>query len=135
MFPCHITKDSAGDTYEGHPDDERQRPVIIVIGSDTMGRGNDELGGILIKSFIHTLIETSPRPDTMIFLNTGVNLTLTGSDVIEDLQMLTDNGVDILVCGTCLDFFDVKDKLCVGVASNMYEIAEIMLGAKRLVQI
>ncbi|HHO76342.1 MAG TPA: sulfurtransferase-like selenium metabolism protein YedF [Deltaproteobacteria bacterium] len=131
----HITREFSCETIETGTDTDPQGPVVVVIGSDTMGRGNEELGGVLIKSFIHTLIETSPQPDTMIFLNTGVKLTITGSDVIEDLQELSDSGVKILVCGTCLNFFEIKDSLCVGIVSNMYDIAETMLRAKRLVQI
>lgn len=112
-----------------------QGPLVIVIGSDTMGRGNDELGRVLMKSFIHTTLETNPRPDTIIFFNTGVKLTVTGSEVLDDLKLLSDKGVTILVCGTCLGFFDIKDCLVAGTVSNMYDIAEAMTGAGRLVQI
>lgn len=110
-------------------------PLVVVIASDTMGRGNDELGTLLMKSFIHTIVEMSPLPDTLIFFNTGVKLTVTGSEVIDDLKILSDNGVNILVCGTCLGYFDIKDQLATGIVSNMYDIAETMMGAGRLVQI
>lgn len=133
-FHIHIIRGCSFEATETGPDTDSKRPVVV-ISSDTMGRGNEELGGVLMKSFIHTLIETSPRPDTMIFLNTGVKQTVTGSDVIEDLQMLSDSGVKILVCGTCLNFLEIKDSLCVGIVSNMYDIAGTMLRAKHLVQV
>ena len=112
-----------------------QGPLVIVIGSDTMGRGDDELGSVLMKSFIHTLLETSPQPESIIFFNTGVKLTIQGSEVLEDLKTLTERGVKILVCGTCLGFFEIKDRLAAGTVSNMYDITETMTGAGRLVQI
>ena len=71
----------------------------------------------------------------MIFFNTGVKLTVEESEVIEDLQTLEKNGVEILICGTCLDYFDLKDKIAVGQVSNMYAIAETMLAASRLVTV
>jgi selenium metabolism protein YedF len=112
-----------------------QGPLVIVISSDTMGRGNDELGTLLMKGFIHALLETSPLPDNIIFLNTGVKLTVQGSEILEDLRTLVQKGVNILVCGTCLGFFEIKDLLAAGVVSNMYDIVETMTGATRLVQI
>jgi len=131
----HITREYSCESPQANADTDSQEPVVVVIGSDTMGRGHEELGGVLMKSFLHTLIETSPQPDTMIFLNTGVKLTITGSDVIEDLQILSNKGMNILVCGTCLNFFEIKDQLCVGTVSNMYDIAATMLKAKHLVQV
>ncbi len=119
------------------PDTEvtTQGTLVIVIGSDTMGRGDDGLGTVLMKSFIHTLLETSPQADSLIFFNTGVKLTIQGSEILEDLRTLSERGVKILVCGTCLDFFEMKDRLAAGIISNMYDITETMTGAGRLVQI
>lgn len=110
-------------------------PVVVVIPSDQMGRGEEELGHLLIRSFLHALTEVSSRPDTMIFFNTGVKLTAKGSEVLEDLQALENSGVEILICGTCLDYFSLKDKIAVGQVSNMYIIAETMLSANRLVTV
>ncbi len=112
-----------------------QGPAAAVIASDIMGSGSDELGAILMKSFIHTLIDIDPRPDILIFLNNGVKLAVSGSEVLDDLEDLSGKGVDILVCGTCLGFFDIKDKLAVGRVSNMYEIAETMLKARKVIRI
>jgi selenium metabolism protein YedF len=109
--------------------------VVVVFASDVMGRGNDELGAVLMRAFIHTLAEGASRPDTMIFMNTGVKLAVEGSEVLPDLKALAGKGAKILACGTCLGFFELKDRLGVGVVSNMYDIAEAMLGAGKLVQV
>ncbi|HOO90750.1 MAG TPA: sulfurtransferase-like selenium metabolism protein YedF [Syntrophales bacterium] len=110
-------------------------PTVVVFPCDRMGKGDDELGNILIRGFLHTLGEISPKPDVMIFFNAGVKLTTEGSDVIEDLRALEGEGVKILVCGTCLDFFGLKDRLQAGIISNMYDIAETMLSAGKVVRI
>ncbi len=110
-------------------------PTVVVFPSDCMGKGDDTLGNILIRGFLHTLGEISPRPDVMIFFNAGVKLATVGSDVLEDLQALEGEGIKILVCGTCLDFFGLKDKLQTGIISNMYDIAETMLSAGRVIRI
>jgi selenium metabolism protein YedF len=110
-------------------------PVVVVVSSDCMGRGNDELGRVLMKSFLHTLADASLKPDVMIFLNTGVKLAAADSDVFDDLEALSRDGVGILACGTCLGFFELKERLGVGQISNMYDISEAMLGAGKLIQI
>src|SRR5208283_2817597 len=110
----------------------RPGPFVIVIAGDKMGRGNDELGYVLVKTFLHTVAEQAQKPDVMIFYNTGAKLTVKGSDVLDDLKKLESKGVQILVCGTCLNYFEIKGKLAVGMVSNMYDIVEIMSSAGRL---
>jgi len=105
---------------------------VIVISGNKLGRGNDELGTVLMKAFLHTVAGQAKKPDVMIFYNTGVKLTVQGSDVLEDLKQLESEGVQILVCGTCLNYFEIKDKLAAGVVSNMYDIVETMSNAGRL---
>jgi selenium metabolism protein YedF len=107
-------------------------PFVIVIAEDKMGRGNDELGYVLIRAFLHTVAGQAEKPDVMIFYNTGVLLTLQESEVLDDLKELASAGVEMLVCGTCLNYFEAKEKLGVGVVSNMYDIAGIMSRAGRL---
>lgn len=110
-------------------------PTVVVVGGDCMGWGSEELGDILVRSFMHTLNEVESRPDKLTFFNSGVKLTVEGSEVLEDLKALEDGGSEILVCGTCLDYFQIKDKVAVGQVSNMYTIAETLLGAGRTVTI
>ncbi len=110
-------------------------PMVVVVASDVMGRGDDELGRVLMRSFLHTLTEASEKPDVIIFFNTGVRLAVNGSDVLADLAALSGAGTKILVCGTCLGFFELKDQLGAGVISNMYDISEAMFGAGKLVQV
>lgn len=106
---------------------------VLVVSSDVMGRGSDELGNILVRGFFHTLGEVEPLPDTIIFFNRGVKLVIESSPVLEDLGALQERGVRILACGTCLDYFDLKDEVGVGQISNMYTIAETLLGAGKVV--
>ena len=108
-------------------------PLVIAISSDRMGRGNDELGYVLIRSFIHTVLTLEPLPDTIIFYNTGVKLTVKDSDVIDDLRQLEKAGVAILICGTCTNYFGILNELGAGVISNMYDIASTMAAAGRLI--
>lgn len=105
---------------------------VIAISENKMGRGNDELGTVLIKAFLHTVAGLAKKPDVMIFYNTGVKLTVQESDVLEDLKQLESEGVQIIVCGTCLNYFEIKDKLAVGTVSNMYDIVDTMSSAGRL---
>ncbi|MBU0492697.1 MAG: sulfurtransferase-like selenium metabolism protein YedF [Chloroflexi bacterium] len=108
-------------------------PLVVYVSADVMGRGEPELGSILIRAFLHTLNEVEPRPDAMVFVNTGVKLAAEGSSVLEDLQALVAGGTEVLICGTCLSYFELKDKLAVGEISNMYTIAETMLRAGKIV--
>jgi len=108
-------------------------PNVFVISSDTMGKGDDELGEALMKAFIHTIFDLDYLPDTLIFYNTGVKLAVKNSDVLDDLKKLEEKGVEILVCGTCANFFNIKEEISAGIISNMYDIAGAMSRAGRIV--
>jgi len=111
-------------------------PLVLVIPGEFMGRGeHPELGQILMRGFFHTLGEVEPLPDTIIFFNSGVKLVVEGSPVVEDLQALRERGVEILACGTCLGYYELKEKVAVGEVSNMYTIAETMLRAGKVVSL
>src|SRR5699024_272215 len=105
-------------------EEEKEERYTLAFYSDKMGKGDDELGDILVKSFIYTVTETKPLPNTILFYNVGVKLTVEGSPVLEDIKKLEKEGVEIISCGTCLDFFKLKEKLGVGTISNMYTIYE-----------
>ena len=108
--------------------------TVVVVSSDRMGSGNDELGKGLIKGFIFAVTQLDTLPKTMLFYNGGATLTTEGSDSLEDLKSLEAQGVEIMTCGTCLDYYGLKDKLAVGTVPNMYSIVETMAKAGRIVR-
>ena len=109
--------------------------IVIVITSDTLGHGDDVLGRTLMKSYIYSLTEVEQKPKVLIFINAGVKLTTEGSDVLESLKVLEEQGVEILSCGTCLNFYNLSDKLKIGSVSNMYTIVEKMHKATNTIKI
>ncbi|MFA7549861.1 MAG: sulfurtransferase-like selenium metabolism protein YedF [Sedimentibacter sp.] len=113
----------------------QNKNIGYLITSDKLGKGSDDLGRILMKSFLFTLSETKPYPDFLIFLNSGVKLTTEGSESIEDLIKLKEGSVEIVSCGTCLDFFEIKSKLQVGSVSNMYDIVDMISNSTNTVTI
>ena len=107
----------------------------IFISSDKMGKGNDELGEVLIKGFIYTLTESKPYPKHIILVNGGVKLSTENEATVENLKILEQSGVEILSCGTCLDYYGLKDKLQVGSITNMYTIVDIMKNSLQTISI
>ncbi len=101
-----------------------EKAKVYFFKSDQLGKGEDELSNVLVKGFIHTLLEVDPLPEKIIFMNSGVNIPSKNEDAIDSLQSLEEKGVEILACGTCLDYYGLKDELKVGSISNMYEIVE-----------
>ena len=124
---------SAEEEETGCMPDARDNTVIVV-SSDRMGEGNDELGKVLIKGFIFAVTQLDTLPKTMLFYNGGATLTAEGSDSLEDLKSLEAQGVEIMTCGTCLDYYGLKEKLQVGTVTNMYSIVETMAKAGRIVK-
>lgn len=108
--------------------------TLVVISSSTMGDGNEELGKVLIKGFIYALTELEKLPTAIIFYNGGAKLSVKESPVIEDLQKLEQLGVEILTCGTCLDYYNIKKDLVVGSITNMYNIVEKMNVAHKIIK-
>ena len=109
--------------------------TVIAISKDFMGNGSEELGKLLIKGFIYTSSEYDKLPKTIVFFNSGVKLTTEGSPCLDDLEKLQDNGVEIISCGTCLDYYGLKEKLKVGEISNMYTIYETLFNAGKVINI
>ncbi|MFZ5639516.1 MAG: sulfurtransferase-like selenium metabolism protein YedF [Bacillota bacterium] len=114
---------------------EESGNTVIFCSSSELGRGSAELGAILMKSFMFTLVESAERPRAMLFVNSGVYLTCEGSPVLEHVRNLQEQGVEILSCGTCLDYFKLKEKLLVGQISNMYTIYEKLNKADKVISI
>ena len=107
---------------------------VIVISSDKMGEGNEVLGHKLLKAFIFAVTKQDKLPKTMLFYNMGAHMTCEGSEVLEDLKLLESEGVEIMTCGTCLDFYGIKEKLCVGTVTNMYDISATMEKASKIIK-
>lgn len=108
--------------------------LVVVISSDRMGSGNDDLGKVLIKGFIFAITQLDKLPKAMLFYNGGATLTAEGSDSLDDLKHLEEQGVEILTCGTCLNYYNLSDKLQVGSVTNMYTIVEKLAGADKVIQ-
>jgi selenium metabolism protein YedF len=108
-------------------------PTVLLVTSSTLGRGDDELGEVLMRTFMHTLGESDIKPHKVIFMNSGVRLVAQGSEVIDDLRILEKDGVEVLACGTCLGHFGLKDAVEVGRVSNMYEITMALMKAVKVI--
>jgi len=115
------------------PNSEVQGSTTICLSANYMGRGDEDLGKILMQGFVNTIKEITPLPKNIICYNSGVTLTTVDSPVLASMKALQDNGVDIIVCGTCVDFFKLKDKFSVGRISNMYEIMEKLSQAGKVI--
>ena len=110
------------------------KKIVVLVDGATIGRGDDLLGAVLMKSFLHTLKEIEPRPWRLIFINAGVKLAAEGSDLLTVLGELESLGVEILSCGTCLDFFRLKEKLIAGKVTNMYDIVSSLVAATNVIR-
>jgi selenium metabolism protein YedF len=106
---------------------------VVSITSEIMGSGSDELGLLLMQAFINTLTKQDELPKTIIFYNAGVKLCANDSPVIETLKSLENSGVKLLSCGTCLDYYDLKESLGVGIISNMHDIQSTLFSATRII--
>lgn len=112
----------------------KSKNTVVVVSADHMGEGNPELGKVLIKGFIFAVSQLDELPKTMLFYNGGAQLTAEGSDSLNDLKEMEAQGVEILTCGTCLDYYGLKDKLAVGSVTNMYSIVEKMNEADHIIR-
>ena len=108
--------------------------TVVAIGSNQMGVGAEELGKTLLKAFVFALTQQDQLPRTVLFYNGGASLTCEGSPMLEDLKTLEAEGVEILTCGTCLNFYGLTEKLAVGSVTNMYTIAEKLTQAGNVVK-
>lgn len=114
--------------------DSRKKGMLVVLSANTMGTGDPKLGTSLMKAFVFALTRQDQLPETILCYNTGAYLTCEGADTLEDLKLLESEGVTILTCGTCLDFYGLKEKLAVGGVTNMYDIVERMETASVIVR-
>ena len=139
VFELRIQKGKGkSESAGGKPEESKDSlspDLVVFIDSDSLGRGSEELGRILMSSFLQTLEQSEVHPQKVILINSGVKLACEGSDVLEDLQEMSAKGTEILSCGTCLDFFGIKKKLSAGRISNMYEILNSIARAGKVIKI
>ncbi len=144
-----VAETADGDTWtltiqEANAKNEESSPLrtiqstgdkILLITSDILGEGADDLGLLLIKNFIATLLETDTVPDKILLLNSGVLLAINGSESLDSLKELENKGVEIFACGVCLDYFQKKEQLAVGKVTNMLSTAEYLLSAGTVIKL
>lgn len=113
----------------------KEENIVVVIDSDEMGKGDEELGKILVKGFIYSLTEMETLPKTVILYNKGVLLATVNENTVEDLKKLESMGVEVISCGTCANYYHVQDKLQVGSLTNMYTIVDRQFKATKLIRV
>lgn len=130
LFYIHIRKEKTAQSAS-----PKQSRDVVFITTDRLGTGDQQLGEILMKAFLNTLWDAEPKPAKLLFLNDGIRLTTEGSEVLESLRLLEKAGVEIFSCGTCLEYYQLKDKLKVGAVTNMYETVDSLLSAGKIIKI
>ena len=113
---------------------DRRGNTVVAVDTDAMGRGSEELGRTLMKGFLYALSQLEELPKTILFYNGGARLTTEGSLSLEDLKSMEAQGVQILTCGTCLNYYGLTEKLAVGGVTNMYSIVETLAKADKVVK-
>ena len=108
--------------------------TVVAVDTNSMGRGNDELGAVLIKGFLFAVSRLETLPKTVLFYNGGAKLTTEGSASLEDLRLMEQQGVEILTCGTCLNYYGLTDQLAVGSVTDMYTIVERLSRAEKVIK-
>lgn len=132
-YHIHITKGESEISFE-----EKLAPkgdYVILLTSSTFGSESPELGEILIKSYFYTLVEGDQKPAAILLANGGAKLSCVGSTVLDHLKALETKGVEILTCGTCLDYFQLKESLEVGTITNMYSISDRIAKASKVINL
>ena len=115
---------------------ENRKPLgdwSIFVNKSTIGVGNEELGETLMKMFLYTISESEDYPKSILFMNDGVKVPTLNEQAVEHLKELEKQGVELLICGACLNFYGLEDKLLIGKVSNMYEIVEQMRVASKVI--
>jgi selenium metabolism protein YedF len=133
-FYIHVERTPVAATKQAPQVDQKSKDIVIYISSQHLGSGDEDLGSFLMKAFLKTLLDLETRPSRLILVNSGVQLAAEGSKVLETLQLLSEKGVEILCCGTCIEFYELKGKVRAGRISNMYEIIESMMKADRVIK-
>ncbi len=109
--------------------------VLLYVASEAIGQGSEELGKILMPAYLNAFSKGEKLPGTIVFVNSGVKLLTAESPALATLKELAAKGVKLLACGTCLDYFDLKDKLAVGGPTNAVEITGLMMSADKVIKV
>ncbi len=130
-YYIHMSRTDEINIEKGHSTED----IAVLVSSRLFGQGNEELGQILMNSFLYTLNEMEENITHLLFMNSGIYLTVEGSPVIVHIKALESKGVEILSCGTCLDFYGLKEKLAVGKVTNMYTAMEVLCKASKTISV
>lgn len=134
LYQITITKGVANDAAVAVSQEMTGRlSTALLVQTELMGTGGEQLGRVLMKSFFYALAESGDLPRAVYFLNSGVRLTCQGSPVLDRLERLQAAGVELWSCGTCLDFYQLKEQLAIGGITNMYSIVEAMQQADKTI--
>lgn len=141
IWTLTITK-TAGEVSQTNPEDYCAPSIshfekgnyVVVISSDKMGEGDEELGHLLMANFIKALKDLDKLPQKMVFYNNGVKLVTASSPVIDHLKDLEKMGVEVLLCATCVNYYSLASTVGAGTISNIYTIAEAMASAGKIVK-
>lgn len=129
-----ISNDETGSDTDSCSFDAGVGPTVVALSSDKMGEGDESLGHILMKGFIYALTELDTLPETVLMYNNGVKLAIEGADSLADLKLMEAQGVEIFICGTCLNHYQLTEKLGVGTITNMYTIVEKLSQAGKVIK-
>jgi selenium metabolism protein YedF len=132
--PNQVPAEAPADLPRAAAVDGKKGPVVLVT-ADSMGRGSEELGRLLIKGFIFSLTQLNPLPEAVIFLNGGAHLTTEGAATVNDLKTLLEQGVEVYTCGTCANFYKLTDALAVGSITDMMNITSKLAKASSVITI
>jgi selenium metabolism protein YedF len=130
VFRLTVVKETGSEVRE-----EKESTIVVLITSDVFGTGDKRLGEILMKAFLNTLWDVETRPAKLLFMNSAVNLTTEGSEVLETLKLLEKEGVQVFSCGTCLEYYSLREKLSVGSVTNMYDTVDSLLSADKIIKL
>ncbi len=129
------SQEAVCEVFMPEPGGESEQKILVLLGTDRMGRGDDELGRKLMINFVGTLKEMGPSLWRILMVNAGVKLAIEGSALLQPLQELEKEGVSILVCGTCLSHFELIEQKRVGETTNMLDIVTSMQLADRVISL
>jgi selenium metabolism protein YedF len=130
VFRITVVKEAGSEASE-----EKESTIVVLVTSDVFGTGDRRLGEILMRAFLNTLWDAETRPVKLLFMNSAVNLTTEGSEVLDTLKLLEKEGVQVFSCGTCLEYYSLTEKLSVGSVTNMYDTVDSLLSADKIIKL